>query len=58
MDDSAEGNLFNLGRTLAAKTLNEPCLRCTEFDGNGNVTLVNGEYKKSELIAKVGALLI
>lgn len=56
VDDSAEGNLFNLGRTLAAKTLNEPCLRCTEFDGNGNVTLVNGEYKKSELIAKYGLL--
>jgi magnesium transporter len=55
MDDGAEGNLFNLGRTLTAKTLNEPCLRCTEFDENGNVTLVNGEYKKSELIAKVSA---
>jgi hypothetical protein len=28
-------------------------LRCTEFDENGNVTLVNGEFRKSELIAKV-----
>lgn len=27
-------------------------LRCTEFDGNGNVVLVNGEFKKQELIAK------
>lgn len=52
-DDGAEGNLFNLGRTLASKTLNEPRLRCTEFDENGNVTLVNGEFRKSELIAKV-----
>lgn len=53
LDDGAEGNLFNLGRTLAAKASNEVRLRCTEFDGNGNVTLVNGEFKKSELIAKV-----
>jgi magnesium transporter len=52
-DDGSEGNLFNLGRALAAKSLNEPRLRCTEFDENGNVTLVNGEYRKSELIAKV-----
>lgn len=51
-DEGAEGNLFNLGRTLATK-INEPRLRCTEFDENGNVTLVNGEYRKSELIAKV-----
>ena len=53
VDDGVEGNLFNLGRTLSAQTLNEPRLRCTEFDENGNVTLVNGEYRKSELIAKV-----
>ena len=39
------------GRVL--KATNEPRLRCTEFDENGNVTLVNGEFKKSELIAKV-----
>ncbi|KAE8557276.1 hypothetical protein EYB25_001983 [Talaromyces marneffei] len=55
-DDGAEGNLFNLGRTLASKTLDEPRLRCTEFDENGNVTLVNGEFRKSELIAKYGLL--
>lgn len=53
LDDGTEGNLFNLGRTLAAKASNELRLRCTEFDGNGNVTLVNGEFRKSELIAKV-----
>jgi len=28
-------------------------LRCTEFDVDGNVTVVNGEFKKSELIQKV-----
>ncbi|KAF5009526.1 hypothetical protein F66182_15551, partial [Fusarium sp. NRRL 66182] len=55
-DDGAEGNLFNLGKTLASKTLDEPRLRCTEFDENGNVTLVNGEFRKSELIAKYGLL--
>lgn len=37
----------------AGKASNELKLRCTEFDENGNVTLVNGEFKKSELIAKV-----
>jgi len=46
--------MFNLGRSLAVKASSEPRLRCTEFDENGNVTLVNGEFKKSELIAKVG----
>ncbi|KAL2007596.1 hypothetical protein VTN00DRAFT_9034 [Thermoascus crustaceus] len=56
VDDGAEGNIFNLGRTLTAKAPNELRLRCTEFDGNGNVTLVNGEFKKSELIAKYGLL--
>lgn len=35
------------------KPSNELKLRCTEFDENGNVTLVNGEFRKSELIAKV-----
>jgi magnesium transporter len=35
------------------KAPNELKLRCTELDENGNVTLVSGEFKKSELIAKV-----
>jgi magnesium transporter len=52
IDDGTEGG-FNIGRGLAAKVSNELRLRCTEFDKNGNVTLVNGEFKKSELIAKV-----
>lgn len=38
------------------KPSNELKLRCTEFDENGNVTLVNGEFKKSELIAKYSML--
>jgi magnesium transporter len=37
----------------STRAANEPRLRCTEFNENGNVTLVNGEFKKSELIAKV-----
>jgi magnesium transporter len=52
-DDGIEASMFNLGRSLAVKASSEPRLRCTEFDENGNVTLVNGEFKKSELIAKV-----
>ena len=43
-----------LGRI--AKPGNELMLRCTEFDENGKVTLVNGEFKKSELIQKYGLL--
>jgi magnesium transporter len=51
-EDGAE-SIFSLGRSMYAKAANEPKLRCTEFDENGNVVLVNGEFKKSELIAKV-----
>ncbi|KAE8150037.1 hypothetical protein BDV25DRAFT_140228 [Aspergillus avenaceus] len=51
-DTTPEGNI----RGLAAKASNELRLRCTEFDNNGNVTLVNGEFRKSELIAKYGLL--
>ncbi|KAL4917749.1 hypothetical protein BDW62DRAFT_183249 [Aspergillus aurantiobrunneus] len=53
--DDTDGGL-SLARALAAKASNEPRLRCTEFDVNGNVTLINGEFKKSELIAKYGLL--
>ncbi|KAJ5595503.1 uncharacterized protein N7459_001711 [Penicillium hispanicum] len=55
LDDGTEG-VFNLGRGLAAKASNELRIRCTEFDNNGNVTLVNGEFRKLELIAKYGLL--
>ena len=48
--------MFNIGRSVAGKASNEMKLRCTEFDENGNVTLVNGEFKKSELIARYGLL--
>ncbi|MCJ1484518.1 magnesium ion transporter [Schaereria dolodes] len=51
--DDAGGTI--LGRS-AGKASNDLKLRCTEFDENGNVTLVNGEFKKAELIAKYGLL--
>jgi magnesium transporter len=50
-DDGA--SMFNNRRTLAAKAALEPRLRCTEVDENGEVILVDGEFKKTELIAKV-----
>jgi magnesium transporter len=53
MDEGTEG-MFNIGRSLSAKATNELRIRCTEFDINGDVTLVNGEFRKQELIAKVG----
>ena len=43
----------SFGRRKIIKGANELKLRCTEFDGNGNVTFMSGEFKKSELIAKV-----
>jgi magnesium transporter len=52
LDEGVDPSIFNLGR-MSAKAMNEPKLRCTEFDENGNVVLVNGEFKKTELIAKV-----
>jgi magnesium transporter len=56
-DDGVDASMFTLGRTITAKAANEQKLRCTEFDENGNVVLVNGEFKKSELIAKVSSLV-
>lgn len=44
---------MSLGRNKTGKAGNELKLRCTEFDVNGNVTLMDGEFKKTELIAKV-----
>tara|TARA_R110002003_G_scaffold9_41_gene783 strand:- start:34534 stop:35574 length:1041 start_codon:yes stop_codon:yes gene_type:complete len=44
----------SLGRIM--RPANELKMRCTELDEHGNVTLVSGEFKKSELIAKYGLL--
>ena len=46
LDDGA-----GFGRILKPST--DLRLRCTELDEKGNVTLVSGEFKKSELIQKV-----
>ena len=49
--------LFNLSRSVSRSTAGADLkLRCTELDANGSVTLVSGEFKKSELIAKFGLL--
>ncbi|KAL9107377.1 MAG: hypothetical protein Q9227_007742 [Pyrenula ochraceoflavens] len=52
MDNSISRSLSRLPSTSGP----DQRLRCTEFDANGKVTLVNGEFKKSELIAKYGLL--
>jgi magnesium transporter len=44
---------FRMGHRISAKAAAQPKLRCTELDENGNVVLASGEFKKSELIAKV-----
>ena len=55
------GFLDDIGNTSfdsrkPVKGSNELRLRCTEFGENGNVTFMDGEFKKSELIAKVSQL--
>ncbi|RMD42917.1 hypothetical protein DV735_g2196, partial [Chaetothyriales sp. CBS 134920] len=55
--DDATAQLFNLNRALArSPSGGDLKLRCTEFDAHGSVTIVAGEFKKSELIAKYGLL--
>ncbi|KAI1460032.1 cora-domain-containing protein [Annulohypoxylon moriforme] len=49
-------SMFNTRRQLSQKAALEPRLRCTEVDENGDVILVDGEFKKSELIARFGLL--
>ncbi len=50
--EEESGSIFQR-RSLASKAALDPRLRCTEVDGNGKVITVDGELKKSELIAKV-----
>lgn len=52
-EDGNDTSMFSLGRHISAKAAAQPKLRCTELDENGNVVLASGEFKKSELIAKV-----
>ncbi|KAI0172483.1 cora-domain-containing protein [Hypoxylon sp. FL1284] len=57
MERNSENNsMFNTRRQLSQKAALEPRLRCTEVDEHGNVILVDGEFKKSELIARFGLL--
>ncbi|KAG7291648.1 magnesium ion transporter [Staphylotrichum longicolle] len=53
--EEESGSIFQR-RSLTAKAALDPRLRCTEVDGNGKVITVDGELKKSELIAKYGLL--
>ncbi|EEY15644.1 inner membrane magnesium transporter MRS2 [Verticillium alfalfae VaMs.102] len=56
-DEVGDGSsMFNYRRILTAKAASEPRLRCTEVDEDGEVILLDGEFKKTELIAKYGLL--
>ncbi|KAJ3472991.1 hypothetical protein NLG97_g10586 [Lecanicillium saksenae] len=55
-EEFEHGSMFNSRRVMTAKAAAEPRLRCTEVDEKGQVILVDGEFKKSELIAKYGLL--
>jgi magnesium transporter len=50
--EEESGSIFQR-RSSTAKAPLDPRLRCTEVDGSGKVVVVDGELKKSELIAKV-----
>lgn len=50
--EEESGSIFQR-RVMTAKAALDPRLRCTEVDGDGKVIMVDGELKKSELIAKV-----
>lgn len=52
-ENDHDSTVFSSRRTMAAKAALEPRLRCTEVDENGEVILVDGEFKKTELIQKV-----
>ncbi|KAJ2988100.1 hypothetical protein NUW58_g4152 [Xylaria curta] len=54
--EGGNNSMFNTHRQLSKKAASEPRLRCTEVDENGNVILVDSEFKKSELIARFGLL--
>jgi magnesium transporter len=55
-EDSPGSTGYGSGLGRIMRPTNELKMRCTELDEHGNVTLVSGEFKKSELIAKYGLL--
>ena len=50
--------MFSPRRTMSAKAALEPRVRCTEVDEHGETTITDGEFKKTELIAKVSRALL
>jgi magnesium transporter len=52
-DGSENNSMFNTRRQRAQQAALEPRLRCTEVDEHGTAILVDGEFKKTELIARV-----
>lgn len=52
-----DDDMYSPRRTMSAKAALEPRVRCTEVDENGETTITDGEFKKTELIAKVSILL-
>lgn len=54
-DSPSDTEMLIPGRSLLTKQINEPRLRCTELDEYGKVVLASGEFKKTELIARVQA---
>ncbi|ORY67359.1 uncharacterized protein BCR38DRAFT_426810 [Pseudomassariella vexata] len=54
--DGENNSMFNTHRQLSRQAALEPRLRCTEVDENGAAIVVDGEFKKSELIARFGLL--
>lgn len=57
-ENDQDGSVFSNRRTMAAKAALEPRLRCTEVDENGEVILVDGEFKKTVLIQKVVSAIV
>ncbi|KAI1854312.1 hypothetical protein JX265_000720 [Neoarthrinium moseri] len=55
-EDHDNNSMFNTRRQRAQQAALEPRLRCTEVDESGNAVLVDGEFKKTELIARFGLL--
>ncbi|KAL2104895.1 hypothetical protein VUR80DRAFT_9373 [Thermomyces stellatus] len=51
-----DDDMYSPRRTMSAKAALEPRVRCTEVDENGETTITDGEFKKTELIAKYGLL--
>lgn len=54
---SEENSELLLGRSLShQRTIGENLLRCTIFDPQGNVKVVSGEFKRTDLLSKHGLL--